>query len=162
MRKRIIFCLGSNLGDKQKNLNLAEINLIQELKLTNLKKSSILQNKAMMLPDSPKEWDIDFLNIAISADIDLLKFSPLKILEICKNIEKKLGRQDRGKWAPREIDIDIAKIDDLKIDIDHKLTIPHPGIYDRDFFIKTISEIEKIDNKAEENFDSQNINISLG
>lgn len=57
-------------------------------------------------------------------------------------MKKKIGRKDGEKWSPREIDIDIAKIENLKIHIDNKLTIPHPGIYDRDFFIKTISEIE--------------------
>jgi|TARA_B110000259_G_scaffold49330_1_gene57750 2-amino-4-hydroxy-6-hydroxymethyldihydropteridine diphosphokinase len=142
MLKKIIFCLGSNIGNKKQNLDLAEKYLTKDLKLSNLKKSTILQNKAMTLPESPAEWDIDFLNIAIGADINILEFPPLKILEICKNIEKKIGRKDGEKWSPREIDIDIAKIENLKIHIDNKLTIPHPGIYDRDFFIKTISEIE--------------------
>ncbi|MDA7705047.1 2-amino-4-hydroxy-6-hydroxymethyldihydropteridine diphosphokinase [Rickettsiales bacterium] len=142
--RRIIFCLGSNLGDRKYNLNLAIDHLIYDLKLINIKKSSFLQNKAMILPNSPKEWDIDFLNMAMSADIDLVQFQPIAILDICKKIEKKLGRIDREKWSPREIDIDIAKISDLKINIKNKLTIPHPGIYDRDFFIKTILEIENI------------------
>jgi 2-amino-4-hydroxy-6-hydroxymethyldihydropteridine diphosphokinase len=144
MINRIIFCLGSNLGNRENNLNLAIKNLIKDLELKNIKKSNILQNNAMLLPNSPPEWNIDFFNIAISADINLNKFPPIKILEIAKKIEKKLGRIDRKKWSPREIDIDIAKISDLKINIDQKLTIPHPGIYDRDFFIKTISEIEEI------------------
>tara|TARA_Y100000389_G_scaffold81260_1_gene77827 strand:+ start:1502 stop:1936 length:435 start_codon:yes stop_codon:yes gene_type:complete len=144
MIKRIIFCLGSNLGDRKLNLDLAITYLVQQLKLLNITKSTILQNKAMMPENAPESWNIDFFNIAISADVDISIFTPLKILKICQNIEKKVGRKERERWAPREIDIDIAKIDDLKIHIDHKLTIPHPGIYDRDFFIKTISEIEEI------------------
>lgn len=144
MKKRIIFCLGSNLGNRERNLNQAIENLILMLELSKIKKSNILQNEAMMPYNAPDSWNIDFLNIAISADINLEKFDVLKILKICKIIEEKLGRKERERWAPREIDIDIAKIADLKINIPNILEIPHPGIYNRDFFRKTISEIEEI------------------
>lgn len=139
---RIIFGLGSNLGDRNFYLDEAVRQLISQLFLTNTKKSKIFKNPAMLLPDSPKEWDIEFYNIAFSADIDLEKFLPEKILEIAKQIEKNLGREMRQKWAPREIDVDILAIGDLKIHIDHKLTIPHPGLFERDFFVKTVEEIE--------------------
>ncbi len=141
-KKRIIFGLGSNLGDRNFYLDEAVIRLENELSLTNCRRSKIFKNPAMLLPNSPPEWDIEFFNIAFSADINLEKFSPQKILEIVKEIEKKLGRQERQKWAPREIDIDILAIENLKIHIDHKLTIPHPGLFERDFFIKTVEEIE--------------------
>lgn len=141
-KKRIIFGLGSNLGEREFYLNEAVASLEEQLLLTNLRKSKIFKNPAMLLPDSPKEWDVEFFNIAFSADVDLQKFSPEKILEIVKKIEKKLGRKEREKWAPREIDIDILAIGDLKIHIDHKLTVPHPGLMERDFFVKTVKEIE--------------------
>jgi 2-amino-4-hydroxy-6-hydroxymethyldihydropteridine diphosphokinase/dihydropteroate synthase len=144
MKKRIIFCLGSNLGNREENLNRAIEDLILMLELSKIKKSNILQNKAMIPDNAPDSWNIDFLNIAISADINLDKFNALKILEICKKIEQKLGRKERERWAPREIDIDIAKIQNLEINIPKILIIPHPGIYDRDFFRKTILEIEEI------------------
>ncbi|MFT6331978.1 MAG: 7,8-dihydro-6-hydroxymethylpterin-pyrophosphokinase, partial [Lentimonas sp.] len=44
--------------------------------------------------------------------------------------------------APREIDIDIAAIDDLEINDGEILNIPHKGLFDRDFFLKTINQIE--------------------
>jgi 2-amino-4-hydroxy-6-hydroxymethyldihydropteridine diphosphokinase/dihydropteroate synthase len=113
-----------------------------KLELENLKQSSILENKALLLPNSPPEWDIDFYNIAISGDINLKKFPPLEILEITQQIEIELGKTYRGKWAPREIDIDIVTIDNLRIDLDKTLIIPHPQLFNRDFFLKTIAEIE--------------------
>jgi len=140
--KKIIFCLGSNIGDRNFYLQEAVKALQVKLELVNLKQSSILENKALLLPNSPKEWDIDFYNIAVSANVNLEKFPPLEILKIVKQIEIKLGRVDRGKWSPREIDIDIAVIDGLKIDQGETLQIPHPQLFNRDFFLKTIAEIE--------------------
>ena len=134
MKKRIIFCLGSNLGNRERNLNQAIENLILMLELSKIKKSNILQNEAMMPYNAPKSWNIDFLNIAISADINLEKFDVLKILKICKIIEEKLGRKERERWAPREIDIDILAIEDLFFDYGKKLKIPHQELFNRDFF----------------------------
>lgn len=140
--KRIIFGLGSNLGDRESYLNKAVTELKRELFLSASKTSKIFKNPAMLLPNSPKEWNQEFFNVAFSADVDLEKFTPQKILAIVKKIEKKLGRKERKKWAPREIDIDILVIGDLRIHIDHKLTIPHPGLLTRDFFVQTVREIE--------------------
>ena len=142
MIKRIVFCLGSNIGDRQRYIDVAIDCLAEKLCLKNLKKSNILENKALLLQGSPPEWDIDFYNIAVSADIDLVAFEPLEILKIIQQIEVDLGKIYRGKWAPREIDIDIVAIDDLKIDLGETLQIPHPQLFNRDFFVKNIIEIE--------------------
>ncbi len=142
MDNKIIFCLGSNLGNRRENLEKAVKLLNEKLFLKNLKISKILENKALLKENSPKEWDLDFFNIALSAEINLEKFVPLKILEIIKEIEKEIGRKQSEIWAPREIDIDILAISDLVIKIDDKLQIPHKSILERDFFIKTTAEIE--------------------
>jgi len=144
MKKRIIFGLGSNLGNREFYLDEAVKNLSEALDLSASKKSKIFKNPAMLLPDSPPEWNREFFNVAFSANINLEKFSPQKILEIVKKTEKKLGRIDRQRWAPREIDIDILAIDEMKIEIADKLIIPHPGLLQRDFFLKTVEEIEPL------------------
>lgn len=141
MTTRIVFGLGSNLGDKEKYLDKAVEALGIRLELKNLKCSSIFKNPAMLLDDSPLEWDQEFFNIALAGDVNLEKFSPEKILEIVKEIEKDLGRQTGAKWAPREIDIDILLIGDLEIKIGEKLVVPHPGLMEREFFRKTVAEI---------------------
>lgn len=143
-KKRIVFGIGSNVGDRNFYLEKAELELTKNLFLTNTKTSQILQNPALLLPNSPPEWNIEFFNIAFSADIDLQKFPPQKILEKIKKIEEEIGRKYRGKWAPREIDIDILLIEDLKIDLGEELQIPHRELFNRDFFIKTVAEIEPI------------------
>jgi len=143
---KIIFGLGSNLGNREDNLNRAAILLEKNLALLDLKKSSFLANPALLKAGSPPEWNLEFLNIAISANIDLAKFAPEKILDITQQIEREIGRkryENKAIWAPREIDIDILAIDNLKINLPEKLQIPHHALLERDFFVKTIAEIEK-------------------
>jgi len=141
-KRRIIFGLGSNLGDKNFYLAKAVQALERQLLLTGIKQSSIFKNPALLLANSSPEWNQEFFNIAVSADINLKKFPPQKILEIIKKIEKEIGRKERDKWAPREIDIDILLIGNLKINIPDQLIIPHYDLLNRDFFLQTINEIE--------------------
>lgn len=145
--KRIVFGLGSNLGQKEDNLDSACDELVSLLNLSSIKRSKIFKNPALLLPNSPPEWNLEFFNIAVSANIDCAIFSPLEILGVIKNIEKKLGRINRPRWSPREIDIDILALglDEIKFDqspVNPHLIIPHSGLFERDFFLETFKEIE--------------------
>ena len=72
----------------------------------------------------------------------------LMILEICKSIEKRLGRQVKPLYgndgerlyADRPIDIDILLLGDDKIDCP-ELTVPHKLMYERDFVMMPLKEI---------------------
>ena len=66
----------------------------------------------------------------------------MKILEVIKKVEKDIGRKDSERWAPREIDIDILLIGEIFFVEKNILTIPHEGLFNRDFFYKTVEEIE--------------------
>jgi 2-amino-4-hydroxy-6-hydroxymethyldihydropteridine diphosphokinase len=142
MKNKIVFALGSNLGDRKSFLAEAVGHLKTKLHLENIKTSQILKNKALLLPDSPPEWDMDFFNVALSADIDLEINSPLKILEIIKEIEVKMGRSNQEKWSPREIDIDILAIDTMQLNFNNELIIPHKELFSREFFISRFGQIE--------------------
>ena len=142
MIKRIVFVLGSNFGDRNFYLNQAVKDLTKELNLKKIKQSFILHNKALLKKNAPKDWDLEFANMAFSGDVNLRNFPPQKILRLIKKIEHKIGRIDRGIWAPREIDIDIAIIENVTIN-EKNLQIPHKFLSKRDFFIKTIEDIEK-------------------
>ena len=142
LESKIIFGIGSNLGDKAQNIDLAVSKLAKNLELFNLKKSTIYVNKAMLPMNAPDNWDIDFFNIALSASINLQNFQPPKILQIIKKIENEIGRTNTEFWAPREIDIDILAIDKIFYQSE-ELIIPHIGLFDRDFFVKTVCEIEE-------------------
>ena len=139
---KIVFGIGSNLGDRKNNIKIAVDKLIKSLFLSKTKTSNIFKNPAMLLANSPEEWNLEFYNIALSAVININEFPPFKILEIIKNIEKEIGRNPSMKWAPREIDIDILAIDEIFFNDKDILTIPHQGLLEREFFYKTMQEIE--------------------
>ena len=140
--QKILFGIGSNLGDKNLNILKAIEQFKNYLFLQNIKISGIYKNPAMLPPQAPIDWDKEFYNIAISADIDMKIFTPLKILEVIKKVEKDIGRKDSKRWAPREIDIDILLIGELFFEEKNLLKVPHEGLLNRDFFYKTVEEIE--------------------
>ena len=108
-------------------------------KISNIKISEIYESKAVLKENSPKHWNKNFLNIAISGDSNL---SPLEILQEIKIIETSLGRPEKHEvWSPRVIDIDILAIDDMCLNSE-ELTIPHKLLYQRDFVLKPLSDIE--------------------
>ena len=141
MLKKIVFNLGSNMGDKKDNLDKASLQIIDNFDLKKVKISKIYESRAMLQKNAPKEWDINFYNISLLGQINIKKYNALKILTKIKQIEKNIGRQDRGRWSPREIDIDILLLGNLKVKIDNILEIPHYDIKNRDFFTKTMEEI---------------------
>ena len=124
--------LGSNLGERKKNLYAAleQINKIQGVKILGI--SSYYETAAWGLTNQP-----DFINAAlkISADIE-----PLALLDELQKIEINLGRVRKEHWGARTIDIDILLIEGLKINCE-RLTVPHKFLYERDFVLIPLSEI---------------------
>jgi 2-amino-4-hydroxy-6-hydroxymethyldihydropteridine diphosphokinase len=67
---------------------------------------------------------------------------PPVLLDACRAIENAAGRVRRERWGSRILDIDIVRYGDLVVD-EPGLTIPHPGLKDRDFWQREIQEIEQ-------------------
>lgn len=125
--------LGSNLGDKQKNLE----NTCQMLEMYAgqiLQKSSIYQTMPWGIETQPL-----FFNQVLRLTTDL---APLTLLGTTQEIEKKLGKIKVGKWRERLIDIDILYYDNL-IYQSRELTIPHSYIQDRRFTLVPLCEIAR-------------------
>lgn len=127
-----LISLGSNLGDRWKNLTRAirEINAIEDTKI--VKKTSFLKTKPHQAPGP------DYLNGVVKITTSL---GPEELLDKLREIEEKLGRKRTFKNAPRLIDLDILLYGNQKIKT-NKLTVPHPGIKTRDFIRKLLLEIE--------------------
>lgn len=79
----------------------------------------------------------DFLNMVVEVQTN---FSPGKLLQLIKFIEKKVGRIDRGFWASREIDIDILAYRERVTQFPW-LHIPHKEVQKRRFVLEPFAEI---------------------
>ena len=136
MQNMIYLALGTNLGNRLANLRAAfsELNSFFDIKLV----SHIIETEAMLLPNSPVEWNIPYYNMVLAGETSL---DPESLVAKIKYIEKKIGRGMNGpRWAPRIIDIDIVSYKDLRME-KPSLTIPHNGLENRDFLQYLLTEI---------------------
>lgn len=134
--KEVVLLLGSNLGDTEKNILDAIDEIEKELgKVT--KKSKIL-----------KTLPIEFVSQYIFCNIAIIlytKYSPIKLLNRLKKIEKEMGRVEDssvfGEYRDRVIDIDIVIYDGI-IFKSSKLEIPHhKHLFYRDFSKELLNDI---------------------
>lgn len=123
--------LGSNVEPRLNYLTSAVVQL-QEL--------GMVMKIAPLYRSSPYgfEHQSDFLN---SACILNTNFLPLDLLKALKDIERKLGRQKRFRWGPREIDLDIIFFGDMTIN-EEELVIPHPGFKERRFVLLPLTKLD--------------------
>lgn len=126
--------LGTNLGDKQKNLNDA-IRMLGNQVGEVEKVSSVIETE----PEGFKS-DNMFLNAVVKVRTAL---SPFELLDITQDVEKSLGRKEKssnGIYHDRVIDIDILLYDDINISTP-RLVIPHPRMAQREFVMTPLAEI---------------------
>jgi 2-amino-4-hydroxy-6-hydroxymethyldihydropteridine diphosphokinase len=123
--------LGSNLGDRGKNLTLA-LSLLEKEGVEILKMSSLYETQPVEFPAQP--W---FYNQLVEVRT---KANPEAFLGLIKEIEQKMGRKHGQKKRPRIIDIDIILAESSVI---HKkeLNIPHPRMEKRNFVLLPFVEI---------------------
>ncbi|MCA0362958.1 MAG: 2-amino-4-hydroxy-6-hydroxymethyldihydropteridine diphosphokinase [Bacteroidetes bacterium] len=128
---RLILGLGTNLGDKNSNLEEAIKQIESEIGRLK-KKSSVYETQA---------WGVEnqdnYYNMAVEIETNLW---PFKILELILAIEKNMGRVRSQKWESRIIDIDILFFNAVSISSEN-LTIPHPYIQKRRFVLEPLCEI---------------------
>ena len=132
----ILLGLGSNIGNRAEYLSQA-VALLAAHQVTVTHASSLVETPALLPEAAPPEWDIPFLNQVIIVET---KKTPMELLASVKEIEQQLGRVDRGRWSPREIDIDILSYHDEIIE-SALLTLPHPQMHLRVFVLQPLAEI---------------------
>lgn len=130
---RVFLGLGSNVGDRLKFIELAieRIGAIEGVELT--KKASVYETEPWGVQDQGF-----FLNSAVEIETSL---TAEELHKEIKTIEQDLGRENRGKWEQREIDIDLLFYGDEIIDTD-TLKIPHNRIEDRRFVLVPLAELD--------------------
>ena len=124
--------IGSNLGNKCRNIEKAKFNLfMNNIKI--LRCSSYYESLSWPNVNNPK-----FINIVMEINTD---FTPIELFKKCKEIEKKLGRKKLPKNSPRECDIDIIDFRNKRTAGD--LILPHPRMDKRNFVLLPLFEINK-------------------
>jgi len=126
----IFLSLGTNVGDKNKNLSDA-INLLSEFGKI-LAISSVYKTEPVLYEDQD-----DFLNIVIEYEYQETAQS---LLQIIKNIETQMGRKKIIRYGPRIIDIDIIFFKGEEI-IQKDLSIPHYDWHNRLFVLQPLYEL---------------------
>ncbi|MDC0054510.1 2-amino-4-hydroxy-6-hydroxymethyldihydropteridine diphosphokinase [Candidatus Pelagibacter sp.] len=129
--------IGSNLGNKKKNIEKAKYFLEKNL-IKIVKTSSIYETYSWPNRKHPK-----FYNIVIKI---ITKLKPGDLFFTNKKIEKILGRKKSSLNNPRTCDIDILDYQGMKLNLNvnnNKLLIPHPRLHNRNFVLFPLFEIEK-------------------
>lgn len=128
---RYFLCLGSNIGDRAKNLERALV-LLEEAGMIIIGRSSLYETQPVDVADQP--W---FYNRVVEAEGNL---SPHELLRMIKKIERRMGRRSAPAKGPRLIDIDILLAGRTVLKTE-ELVIPHPRLERRNFVLVPLKEI---------------------
>lgn len=123
--------LGSNLGDKEKNLRRALLLLTQQ-GVEVVRVSSFLSTEPYGVTDQPQ-----FLNAVACVRTSL---APLALLDVLLATELVMGRMRLRHWGERNIDLDLLLYEDVVLDTP-RLRLPHPDMQNRDFVLLPLAEI---------------------
>lgn len=128
---RVLLGLGTNVGARAANLRAALLALREQVLITAV--SDVYESAPFGHLDQPHFW-----NLAVSATSDA---APEKLLHALQQLETRLGRVPSFRMGPRLIDIDILLFDDVVMETP-VLTIPHPGIVERNFVLRPLLDLE--------------------
>lgn len=131
MTAAVFLLLGTNSGDRKKNLDTA-LRFIAGEAGTISRKSSVYETDAWGITEQPA-----FYNQVAEIKTPMTAHS---LLTTILSIEKKMGRVRREKWGERIIDIDILFFGSEVVNSD-ELTIPHPQLAFRKFTLVPLCEL---------------------
>ena len=126
--------LGSNVGDREAHLAYAR-QCLAALPRTLLTATSSVEETAPLgpVPQSP------YLNQMALLETHL---TPAEILQHLHAIEGERGRERSVRWGPRTLDLDIVRFGERQLQ-EPELTIPHPELANRDFWLREMAELDR-------------------
>jgi 2-amino-4-hydroxy-6-hydroxymethyldihydropteridine diphosphokinase len=128
---KAVIALGSNLGNRELNIDSAIAELAKIIEITHL--STNHETDPVGGPEQPK-----YLNAIAIAETEL---EPEALLTAMLEIENKLGRKREVHLGPRTLDLDLIVFGDEVIDSEF-LVLPHPRAHERRFVLEPWLEIE--------------------
>jgi len=129
--KTVFLGLGSNVGDRERMLQAALVQLhTRDLEIVRV--SSVYESEPMEVRE--QRW---FLNLVAEARTELF---PRQLLGRVGRVEQQLGRRRLAPKGPRTIDIDILLYGNFVMQTT-QLTIPHPRLAERRFVLAPLAEL---------------------
>ena len=122
--------LGSNLGNRERNLWLALRRLEPLVRIEDV--SSLYETDPVGIEDQPA-----FLN-AVCRTVTGLQ--PKALLRHIQDVEHEIGRRGGERWGPRPIDIDLLLYGDT-VTNGNGVVVPHPEMAARAFVLVPLAEI---------------------
>lgn len=132
MQQTVYIGLGSNVGDRNANIDKAIKLLKQSPGIDGLRISEIIETEPLGQANQDK-----YLNAVAEIKTNL---DAQKLLEKLFEIENSLGRKRQEKWGPRTIDLDLLFYDDERIN-SKELTVPHSRMHLRSFVLKGLCQL---------------------
>lgn len=129
--RRVVVAFGSNVGDRIQNLTRAIQATTHWGSLIEV--SGFYETRPLYLEDQAS-----FLNGVLLAETTI---APGDLLDVLKELEVNLGRQERLKNGPREVDLDIIWYEDFVSQPGVTPIIPHPRAHERRFVLEPLAEI---------------------
>ena len=126
----IFLALGSNIENRKQHIETA-ITLLRE-KVYDITVAPLYETKPRYFEDQQ-----NFLNTVLRGFTEL---HPRELLQFTKTVQQEVGRVERFRNGPREIDIDILFYDH-KVYKDEELEIPHARLQERDFVLQPFADI---------------------
>jgi 2-amino-4-hydroxy-6-hydroxymethyldihydropteridine diphosphokinase len=125
--------LGGNVANPAQTLRSGRIALAGQAGIQEKACSSLYRSTPMGPADQP-----DYVNAVMWIETTL---TPIQLLDVLQAIENSHGRIRQGeRWGPRTLDLDILLYDDLTMN-ESRLTLPHPGVTEREFVLYPLAEI---------------------
>jgi 2-amino-4-hydroxy-6-hydroxymethyldihydropteridine diphosphokinase len=131
MKQTVYLSLGSNVGDRVKNLRDA-MAALGKTGVQVVRVSSVYETAPVDYLE--QAW---FLNMAIEAETEL---PALDLLHMLRGIETQMGNKKLIAKGPRLIDMDILLYGDQVIDT-QELQVPHLRMHLRRFVLEPLAEI---------------------
>ncbi len=131
-KRRGYLGLGSNVGQRDDNLRAA---------ITALENAGVVVTARASVYETTPQGEVldqpDFLNSVIEIETGM---QALELLDLCKQIERDLGRESGIRHGPRPIDIDVLLLGDETL-AHERLSLPHPEIATRHFVLAPLLEL---------------------
>ncbi len=131
--EKVVFALGSNLGDRMAHLRTAVSAARAVPELADIRCSPVYETEPV---GGPKQDD--YLNAVLVARTSL---APHALLLLAHGWEQLAGRKRTERWGPRTLDVDLIVVGAAR-GHDAELTLPHPRAHERAFVLAPWHDVD--------------------